>query len=112
MVLKARLFFDFLAEMTPIPSEPVCIWMVFTNGSSNSLGNGVSVILENDSGMVVEVSSRFKFLTNNNQVEYEAVITIITLVEEMVVDGIKLQTDSHLVISEISREAQAKDSLL
>lgn len=88
--LKASLFANFLAEMTLMPLEPDHTWVVFMDGSSNSLARGATMILENGLGVVVEVSLRFEFPTTNNQVEYEAVITWITLVGKVGIDGIKL----------------------
>lgn len=53
--------------------------MVFTNGSYNSQGSKICLILENEDGLVIEVSLRFKISTANNQVEYKAIIIGLTL---------------------------------
>ncbi|KAI5417582.1 hypothetical protein KIW84_042260 [Lathyrus oleraceus] len=68
------------------------------DGSSNSRGSGVDVILENDSRLVVEASLRFEFSTTTNQAEYEAVIIGITLPNKMGAEHIKLRTYSKLAV--------------
>lgn len=47
--------------------------MIFTYGLSSSQGSTVDVIIENNFGLVLEVSLRFEFLTTNNQTGYEAI---------------------------------------
>lgn len=64
--LKSHILSHFMAEMTLVPLESDSTWVVFTDSSSNNLGSGTGVILENGSGMVVEFSLRFKFPTTNN----------------------------------------------
>lgn len=111
-VLKALLFIDFFIEMTHVPSEPDHTYIIFTYGSINNRGNGACITLENNSGLVVEVSLRFDFLTINNQAEYEVMIAGMTLAEEMREELIKLRTYSQLVFSQIRGDAYDKDSLL
>lgn len=67
--------------------------------SSNSRGSGAVVILENNIGLVVEVSLRIEFLTTNNQVEYETVIVGMFLAEGIKAYHIKLRIESQLVVS-------------
>lgn len=61
---------------------------------------------------MTKVSFRFEFLTTNNQGDYEAVIIGIMLVEEIILEFLKLQIDSQLVASQIQGEAQTNDPLL
>lgn len=58
---------DFLAELTDAPQKLDHIWVVFIDGSYNGKGSGACIILENNSGMVVEVSLIFEFMSSNNQ---------------------------------------------
>lgn len=48
------------------------------DGSSNSYISGASVILDNGSGLIVEVSLRFNFPATNNQAKYKAVTVRVT----------------------------------
>jgi ribonuclease HI len=110
--LKAQAFADFLAEMTPATNEPCTQWVIFTDGSSNSKGSGAGLILESSEGLIVEVSLKFSFTTTNNQAEYEACIAGLKLAHEMGAKGVKLRTDSQLVVTQVKGEAQAKEPLL
>lgn len=64
--------------------------MVFTGASSNIQGSEVSIILENNFGLVIEVSLRFKLPTTTNQPEYEVLIDGVMLAGEMGAYYIKL----------------------
>lgn len=68
--------------------------MVSIDRSSNNRGSEVEVILENNCGLMIEVSLRFEFPTTNNQPEYEAVTVVITIVDEVEVEHLKVRTDS------------------
>jgi len=60
--LKAHVFADFIAEMTFPAEESTEEWTVFADGSSNSKGSGAWVIIENNQGIVVEISLGLSFL--------------------------------------------------
>lgn len=47
-VLKAQLFTDFIAKMTPDVPEPAHTWVLFRARSSNNKGNEDSLILDNE----------------------------------------------------------------
>jgi len=52
--LKAHVFADFIAEMTfPAEEKEEGVWTVFVDGSSNSKGSGVGMIVENDKGIMI-----------------------------------------------------------
>lgn len=95
--------------MSPAPDHT---WVVFIDGPSNSYGSKAGVILENNCGLMIEISLMFEFSNTNNQVEHEAVMVGISLGGEVRGEYLKLRTDSQLVISQIWGKAQAKDLLL
>jgi len=64
--LKAQVFAEFLAEMTFPAEEKTEEWTIFEDGSSNSKGSGAGVIVENDEGIVVEISLGLSFPVTNN----------------------------------------------
>lgn len=74
MPFGLKVLADFLAEMTPTsPIKPTdLLWIIHVDGSSNNKGSGVSLFLENQDGLVVEVSLTYSFTVSNNQAEYEA----------------------------------------
>jgi len=69
--LKAQVFFDFLAEVTFPTEENKEEWTVFVDGSSNSKGSGIGIIVENGEGTVVEMPLGLSFPVINNIAEYE-----------------------------------------
>jgi len=83
--------------------------MLSVDGSSNRLGSGARVILEGPNGVLIEQSLRFAFKTNNNQAEYEALITDILLAKEMGAKVLMAKSDSLLVTGQVTDEFQAKD---
>ncbi|MCI20601.1 gag-pol polyprotein, partial [Trifolium medium] len=112
MALKAQVFTDFLAELTPGNTEPCTSWTVFTDRSSNSKGSGAGLILESQEGLTVEVSLKFSFSATNNQAEYEACMAGVDLALEMGAKYLKLKTNSQLVVTQIKGEAQAKEPFI
>ncbi|MCI15269.1 maturase K, partial [Trifolium medium] len=83
--LKAQVLADFVAEMTN-PSPPTNgadKWTIFVDGASNATGAGEGIILENENGILIEVSLALSFPTSNNQAEYEAFLAGLRLVEDM-----------------------------
>ncbi|MCI87479.1 gag-pol polyprotein, partial [Trifolium medium] len=47
-------------------------WTIFVDGASGPSGAGARIILENENGILIEVSLALSFKTSNNQAEYEA----------------------------------------
>jgi len=70
--LKAQVFTDFLAEMTFPAEENNEEWNVFVDRSSNSKGSGAGIIIENNKGIIVEISLGLSFPVTNNTAEYDA----------------------------------------
>lgn len=58
------------------------------------------------------MSLKFEILVSNNKVEYEAFTTDLTLAVEIVLEKIKLLTNSWFVVSQVKEHIQAKDPLL
>jgi len=71
-VLKAQVFADFPAEMTFPEKQNTKEWTVFVDGSSNSKGSGAGVIVDNNEGIVVEISLGLSFPVTKNTTEYKA----------------------------------------
>lgn len=61
-------------------------WSVFVDGTSNTKGSGVGLLLVNVYKLILEVAIRFEFPTSNNQEEYEACLAGFILVFEMRVE--------------------------
>ncbi|XP_058784353.1 uncharacterized protein LOC131659137 [Vicia villosa] len=112
--LKAQALADFIAEMT-IPGPQTSAndeWTIFVDGASNSSGSGAGIILENNEGILIEVSLILSFQTSNNQAEYEALLAGIRLAEDLGARIITIYTDSQLVAPQVIGDYQAKNELL
>ncbi|GAU39748.1 hypothetical protein TSUD_219910 [Trifolium subterraneum] len=112
--LKAQLLADFVAEMTCSPSSThgANKWTIFVDGASNATGAGAGIILENEEGILIEVSLALSFPTSNNQAEYEAFLAGLRLAVDVGAKEIKIYTDSQLVASQVLGDYQAKNDNL
>ncbi|XP_050889380.1 uncharacterized protein LOC127094613 [Lathyrus oleraceus] len=113
--LKAQALADFVAEMThcPTPAESAHKWTIFVDGASSTSGSGAGIILENEEGILIEVSLALAFPTSNNQAEYEAFLAGLRLADDLGAKEVKISTDSQLVASQVRGEYQTKnDNLL
>ncbi|CAJ2636298.1 unnamed protein product [Trifolium pratense] len=112
--LKAQVLADFVAEMTS--SSPTVDgadkWTIFVDGASSATGAGAGIILENENGLLIEVSLALSFPTSNNQAEYEAFLAGLRLAEDLRAKEIKIYTDSQLVASQVLGEYQTKNDNL
>ncbi|CAJ2628951.1 unnamed protein product [Trifolium pratense] len=112
--LKAQVLADFVAEMTS--SSPTVDgadkWTIFVDGASSATGAGAGIILENENGLLIEVSLALFFPTSNNQAEYEAFLAGLRLAEDLQAKEIKIYTDSQLVASQVLGEYQTKNDNL
>jgi ribonuclease HI len=78
--------------------------MIYVDGSSNTKGCGVGVILENSDGLAIEYSLKFEFPTSNNLDEYEACLVAIQMAKELGANAVTICSNSRLVVSQIKGE--------
>ncbi|XP_072054885.1 uncharacterized protein [Arachis hypogaea] len=109
--IKAQAMADVIAEMTPGNSTPKS-WKLHVDGSSNVTSGGAGVILENQNGVVIEQSVRYKFSVSNNQAEYEALLAGLALAKEVGAKVLEINTDSQVVSFQINGDYQTRDPLL
>jgi len=96
--LKEQNFTEFIAEMTfPDEENEEGIWTIFKVGSSNSKGRGVGKIIQNNDGIVIELSLGLSFAMTNNTAEYEAFLAKLRVAKDMGAKRVKICTDSQLV---------------
>jgi len=107
--LKAHVFADFLAEMTFSMEDNTEEWIVFVDGSSNSKGSGAGIIIENNKGIVVEISLGLSFPVTNNTAEYEAFLVGLRTAQDLGDKKVKIFTDSQSVASQVTGEFQVKE---
>jgi len=110
--IKGQIFTDFVVELSSETAQSAGSddrWVLSVDGSTNQLGSRAGVILEGPNGVLIEQSLRFAFKANNNQAEYEALITGILLAKEMGEKVLMDKSDSLLITGQVIGEFQAKD---
>ena len=97
---------DFLVEIQSfeplemenmVLSEEGMAWIMNTDGASNRHGAGISIILENSSGILIEESVQLNEKMKNNEAEYEALLYGLELTLRLGVRHITINLDSELV---------------
>nr|KYP45990.1 Uncharacterized protein Mb2253c family [Cajanus cajan] len=111
-IVKAQYLADFVAELTPTTAEEPQVWTLHVDGSSNSKGGGVGIILEEPNHVTLEQSLKFSFKVTNNQAEYEALLAGLTLARDLGARRVSCNSDSKLMVEQLSGMYQAKDNLL
>ena len=84
-------------------------WEVYVDGASNQKGLRVGLVLISLEKVIVEKSLRLGFLTTNNEVEYEALMMEMVMVQKMGGKSIKVFSDLRLVVSQVKGQFKAKD---
>ena len=87
--IKAQLLVDFITEFTypyqeeepPPPSME--IWMIQTDGSTAKKVGGAGVVLISPEGETLKYAVRLQFSATNNEVEYEALLTGLSLAKAL-----------------------------
>nr|KYP65356.1 Retrovirus-related Pol polyprotein from transposon 17.6 [Cajanus cajan] len=110
--LKAQCLVDFVAELTPTTAEEPQVWTLHVDGSSNSKGSGAGIILEGPNPVTLEKSLKFGFKVTNNQAEYEALLVGLRLARDLGARRVSCNSDSKLMVEQLSGTYQAKDTLL
>ena len=73
-------------------------WKVYVDGAANQKGSGVGLVLISLEKLIVEKSLRLDFSTTNNEVEYEALLEGMSMVQRMGGKSATMFSDSRLVV--------------
>ena len=73
-------------------------WEVYVDGASNQKGSGIGLAQISPEKVIVEKSLRLDFLATNNEVEYEALLMGIAMVQKMGEKSVKVFSNSRLVV--------------
>ncbi|XP_030970747.1 uncharacterized protein LOC115991144 [Quercus lobata] len=111
--IKAQALADFIAEFT-LPDEDgitdeVDRWTIQTDSSSAQKRGGVGVVITTPDGEVMKYGVQLKFPATNNEAEYEGILTGLRLGKALGAKNLLIQSDSRLVIGQISGEYEAKE---
>ena len=69
----------------------------------------MGLILISPKRIIIEKSLRLRFLATNNEVEYEALLVGMTIVQRIGGNAMEIFSDSRLVVGQISEELEARD---
>ena len=84
-------------------------WKVYVDGASNQRGSGMGLVLISPEKLTIEKLLRLGFSATNNEVEYEALLEGVSIVQRMGGKAIKVFSDSRLVVSQVGGELEARD---
>ncbi|XP_075670142.1 uncharacterized protein LOC142639898 [Castanea sativa] len=70
-------------------------WKVYVAGAANQRGSGVGLVIISPDKIVIEKSLRMGFLATNNEVEYEALLIGMTMVQKMGGKNVEMFLDSR-----------------
>ncbi|XP_070017249.1 uncharacterized protein [Nicotiana sylvestris] len=108
--IKSQVLADFVADFSPVllplPTKEVVmvskstskVWILFTNGSSNVKGSGLSIVIITPLGETLRQAIRMLSLTKG---EYEALNAGLELARGLEFEVIKIQCDSQLVVNQV-----------
>jgi len=66
ITIKAQVFTNFTLETTDSTNNlNLPTWTMHVDGSSNTKGSGAGVVLESDTGLILEQSLHFEFIACN-----------------------------------------------
>ncbi|XP_014522518.1 uncharacterized protein LOC106779014 [Vigna radiata var. radiata] len=108
--IKGQHLADFALEL--LDTQLTNRWTLYVDGAAGQAGVGVGVVLEGPSGFLIEQSLIFKFRASNNQAEYEVLIAGLALASDMGAQSLTCNTDSQLVMGQMTEEFQVKDDQL
>ncbi|XP_073137842.1 uncharacterized protein [Henckelia pumila] len=108
--IKAQALADFLAETKHMEEQG--LWKVYVDGSSNSEGCGVGVLLISPHGDEIRLAVRLDFRASNNEAEYEAVLIGLRAAKQVGAATVHLYFDSQLVAQQVNGTYEVKNEKL
>ena len=103
---------DFIAEFTyPCKKEepPMETWTIQTDGSTTKKVGGARVVLISPEGETLKYAVRLQFPATNNEAEYKALITVLSLAKALGAKRLIVQADSQLIIGHVKGDYEAKE---
>ena len=83
--------------------------MVQTDESATKKVGGVGVVLISPKGEMLKYVARLQFLATNNEAEYEALLTGLSLAKALRAKSLIVQFDSQLIIGQVKGDYEAKE---
>ena len=112
--IKAQALADFIAEFTVAEEELLEEkskenWEIEIDGSSVKGAGGVGVVFKTLEGHLLKHSVRLQYPTNNNEAEYETLLTGLCIARELEATTLRIQNDSQLIMGQVNGEYEAKE---
>ena len=106
LAIKELELANFLAEIPQQDANPSNSdwWILSVDGASRQTGVGVGLQLKAPTRERIEQAIRLDFPVSNNKAEYEAILVGIDLVISVSSYKIIIQSDSQVVVGQVSRE--------
>ena len=118
--VKGQVLADLVVEFTEIPVEerddeqnmdgksvgiismlePLS-WRVYVDGAANHRRSGVGLVLVSPERIMIEKYLRLGFSATNNEVEYDALLEGMIIVQKMGGKAVELFFDSRLVVGQV-----------
>ncbi|GAV69146.1 RVT_3 domain-containing protein [Cephalotus follicularis] len=118
-VIKSQVLTDFVGDNTPMEcmeedssEDEKGLWKLSVDGSSCVFESGAGLVLTSSDGWTLEYTLRFGFKATNNEAEWEALITGLTIAKHLEVEKIEASSDSQLVVGLVSGEYEAREEFM
>ena len=102
-----------MEELTKVAEEEPTLfiqpWILHVDGSATTSISGAGIILTSPEQMMFEYALRFAFHASNNEAEYEALITGLSLAKELGAEELKVFSDSQLIVGQVNGEFEARN---
>ena len=85
-------------------------WELYVDGATSQRGLGVGLVLVSPERITIEKSLRLNFSAINNEVEYEALLMGMVMVQRMGGKAVRVFSDSKLVVGQVKGDLEARDS--
>ena len=85
-------------------------WELYVDGIANQWGLEVGLVLVSPEKITIEKSLKLNFSATNNEVEYEALLRGMMMVQKMGGKAIRVFSDSKLVVEQVRGDLEARDS--
>ena len=115
---KGQVMANFLVEIQSFSTKPeqllhieekFQVWVLSTDGDSNSAGAGIGIVLEAPSGLKIEEAWRLSFQVTNNEAEYKALIYGLELARHLGIRLLKVISDSKLITEQVAGRFEANE---
>ena len=85
------------------------IWTVLTDGLAMKKVGGAGVVFIPLEGETLKYAVKLQFTTTNNEAEYEALLTVLSLAKALGAKNLIVQADSQLIIGQVKGDYEAKE---